>query len=67
MGFWDRIAKATGIDKDLPAMELEMAADPSAPEELLRRMAQANPALRSTVRQNPACPQDLAEWIDSQN
>jgi len=65
MGFWDKVARATGIDKELPSMEEEMASDPSAPVALLRAMAEKNALLRPIVRANSSCPPDLAAWIDA--
>lgn len=66
MGIWDRLSRITGVDRDIEELEAGMAGDPAAPAELLRRMAEGSPALRPVIRQNPACPPDLAEWIDGQ-
>lgn len=66
MGLWDFLAKVSGVDKELPGIEADIASDPKTPEALLRAMAEKEPAVRAAVRANPSCPPDLAAWIDAQ-
>lgn len=66
MGLLDILAKITGADKMAAEAEVSMASDPETPTDLLRIMAEKDPALRSTIRENPACPPELAAWIDRQ-
>lgn len=65
MGIFERLAAK--FVPELDDIESGMAADPTAPTQLLRSMAEKEPRLWDTLLANPACPPDVAEWIRARN
>lgn len=73
---WRLLGRLLGIDEEkaeaavmssiAESMEEEAAADPTTPVRFLHAMAESEPRLRPFVRENPACPPELASWIDAQ-
>lgn len=64
MGLWERLGAR--FVPELDDIELGMASDPSAPAELLRRMAAKEPKVWDALLANPSCPTDAAEYIRAQ-
>lgn len=48
----------------MPTPEIGEAADPRTPAERLYALASERPELLGVIHANPACPQDLREWIE---
>ncbi|MBT8162592.1 MULTISPECIES: hypothetical protein [Arthrobacter] len=63
MGLFDKIASR--FVPELGDVEQDMAGNPNAPAELLRKMAEKEPKLWETILANPSCPSDVAAYIQN--